>query len=418
MNININNGISTNFRIKPKISKTNKSIKHLYIEVKIYQHGLEEGSVSVSTGSKVKSTEWVNGKVIGRSPLSQIINERLSDYLTYTKNLLNELSLKKIRTCSELKKELETHLKIRVTGKPSRGSKKDFISKLNDYSYESVMKRKFNDNPISEGRKRGYTKSFELLKEFFKQDIPTIDQITTEDLEGFKKWLIKKYNNQNTITDYLSKISAVIKHSLKIKIITVNPLPEKFRGSFVDGKRIVLSENECLKIMSIPDNELSKTEQVSKYCLLVQLLTGMGYSDMKDLEHTNIKYDENQSQYYIEKERNKTGVTFKVFLTENGFFMLQQLIFLTGDDIKPINIPTIDYSLRMYKVIGKKVKIKTNITTYTLRHTFSVDYMEKDGRIEDLQKYLGHSNLKTTQIYGKISKLIIENVLNIIFSQF
>jgi site-specific recombinase XerD len=144
----------------------------------------------------------------------------------------------------------------------------------------------------------------------------------------------------------------------------------------------------------------------------------MGYSDMKDLEHTNIKYDENQSQYYIEKERNKTGVTFKVFLTENGFFMLQQLIFLTGDDIKPINIPTIDYSLRMYKVIGKKVKIKTNITTYTLRHTFSVDYMEKDGRIEDLQKYLGHSNLKTTQIYGKISKLIIENVLNIIFSQF
>jgi site-specific recombinase XerD len=58
----------------------------------------------------------------------------------------------------------------------------------------------------------------------------------------------------------------------------------------------------------------------------------------------------------------------------------------------------------MYKEIGIKAGIITNITTYTMRHTFSVDYMNNDGRLEDLAEMLGHANLKTTRIYGKISE--------------
>jgi integrase len=155
--------------------------------------------------------------------------------------------------------------------------------------------------------------------------------------------------------------------------------------------------------MNLDDSLLSETEQVAKYCLLVQMLTGMGYSDMKALEHSNIILDQNENQYLIEKERNKTGVRFKVFLTDNAKHMVENLKRLTENSERPFNIPTIDYSLRMYKVIGKKAGIAVNITTYTLRHTFAVNFMENDGRIEDLAKILGHTLLKATQIYGKIS---------------
>jgi site-specific recombinase XerD len=332
-----------------------------------------------------------------------LLKDRLDDYLTITKNLINELSLKKINSCSELKKELIQNLKLKITGKPPKGYKTDFISKLNDYTYHSVMNLLFKDRNTSEGRKRGYDMGYKLLKEFYTDDIPTINQITTDDLEQFKNWVSKKYSNRNTLTDYLSKVSSVIKFGVKLKIISVNPLPEKFRGSWEDGDRKVLSESECFKIMNLSEDKLSNTELVSKFCFMVQLLTGMGYSEMKNLTHEHIKYSENEDQYYIEKERNKTGIKFKIFLSENGLNYVNKLRELTGDSKRPFNIPSIDYSLRMYKDLGKKVGIKNNITTYTLRHTFSVNYMENDGRIEDLSKILGHSNLKTTQIYGKIS---------------
>ena len=60
-------------------------------------------------------------------------------------------------------------------------------------------------------------------------------------------------------------------------------------------------------------------------------------------------------------------------------------------------------------MLGEKADVKTNITTYTLRHTFAVNHMENDGRLEDLQKYLGHTELKTTGIYGKISNKRLSN---------
>ena len=83
--------------------------------------------------------------------------------------------------------------------------------------------------------------------------------------------------------------------------------------------------------------------------------------------------------------------------------MMNKLIDLTGDEKKPINLPTIDFTNRCYKKMAVKSGIKTKITTYTFRHTFAVNFIENGGRIEVLSKILGHTLLKTTQIYGKIS---------------
>lgn len=401
MNISITNDITVQITLIPRGNKTHKKQYDIYLGFYIYEKGIKQDTQSISTGTTVTKTEWKHGQMTGRNNKSKLVNERLNEYLHNAKEMLTELSLKRVKTCGELKKEIKHNAKQRITGKAPRGLKNEYISKLKDYTYENVMKRLFVERNTCEGRQRGYNRSYQLLNEFFKFDMPTIDQITTENLEEFDKWFNPK--SQNTKTDYQSKIAAVFKFALKVRILNTNPLPEKFRGAFVDGNRAVLTENDCFKIMNLDDNFLTNTELVAKYCLLVQLLTGMGYSDMKTLSHTNIVFDQNEQQYYIEKERNKTGVKFKIFLTENAYFMVNKLRELAGNEKLPFNLPTIDYSLRIYKQLGEKAEIATNITTYTLRHTFAVNYMENDGRIEDLSKILGHTLLKTTQIYGKIS---------------
>ncbi len=403
--INNNNDISTEMTLIPKTNKTDKKNYCIYIGFSVYEKTIKQGSHLVSTGINVPMADWKNGIIRGRNDKVKFLNERLDEYQAIGKAMLTELSLKKVKTCGELLKEIKLNARQRITGKAPRGLKNEFISKLKEYTYENVMKRLFADKGISIGRQRGYNRSYELLREFFKNDMPKIDMLTDTDLENFKKWFFENYTlSQNTATDYLSKIAAVIKYAISLKIITVNPLPEKFRGSFVDGNRKSLSENECLAIINLSDEELSDTEKIAKYCLLVQLTTGMGYGDMKDLEQENIKYDAIERECYIEKNRNKTGISFTIFLTSMAKQCLNKLIELTCRENRPINIPSIDYSLRMYKILAKKAGVETNITTYTLRHTFAVNYMENNGRLEDLQKYLGHTDIKTTQIYGKISK--------------
>lgn len=387
-----------------KKNKTDKRKSAIYMGFTIYQTGIMQFKHSISTGIKINTGELNKGQMTGRNINAKNVEHNLNLQTKKADKFLGELSYKGTKTCSELLKEIQINAKEKITGKAPRKHKEEFISKMKTYSYSEIMTRCIKDKNISTGRQRGYNRSYELLKEYFQNEIPAIGLITEQDLETFKKWLKENHTlKQNTATDYRSKIATVIKYALKLKVLTVNPLPENFRGSFVDGNREVLSENECIDIIKINDETLSMTERVAKYCLLVQLLTGMGYSDMKDIQHSNIKYSENEGRYYIEKERNKTGIKFKVFLTDNAFYMVNKLKELTSSDTKPFNVPSIDYSLRMYKKIGEAAEIPTNITTYTLRHTFAVNYMENEGRIEDLAKILGHTLLKTTQIYGKIS---------------
>ena len=43
------------------------------------------------------------------------------------------------------------------------------------------------------------------------------------------------------------------------------------------------------------------------------------------------------------------------------------------------------------------------VTPHKLRHTFATEFLERGGRLEDLQKLLGHRNIATTQIYEHVN---------------
>ncbi|AQY22698.1 Tyrosine recombinase XerD [Riemerella anatipestifer] len=54
------------------------------------------------------------------------------------------------------------------------------------------------------------------------------------------------------------------------------------------------------------------------------------------------------------------------------------------------------------KEIAKFLSIKKNITFHVARHTFATNYLLKGGKVENLQKLLGHSKITTTMKYVHI----------------
>ena len=53
-------------------------------------------------------------------------------------------------------------------------------------------------------------------------------------------------------------------------------------------------------------------------------------------------------------------------------------------------------------LVEKMAKLKKPLTTHVARHSFATLVLSYDIPIENLSRMLGHANIKTTQIYGKI----------------
>jgi integrase/recombinase XerD len=58
--------------------------------------------------------------------------------------------------------------------------------------------------------------------------------------------------------------------------------------------------------------------------------------------------------------------------------------------------------LRDFKILGRRLAIKgVRLSPHTLRHTFAVNFLQSGGDIYLLSRILGHSSVKTTEVYLK-----------------
>ena len=60
------------------------------------------------------------------------------------------------------------------------------------------------------------------------------------------------------------------------------------------------------------------------------------------------------------------------------------------------------------KEIGDVCGIKKNLTYHLARHTFATMILSKGVPIESVSKMLGHTNIRTTQVYARITNKKIE----------
>ena len=65
------------------------------------------------------------------------------------------------------------------------------------------------------------------------------------------------------------------------------------------------------------------------------------------------------------------------------------------------------------KTIASKAEIKKAISFHSSRHSFATRALQKGMRIEYVSKLLGHSTIKTTQIYTKIVNSDLDKAMEI-----
>ena len=131
--------------------------------------------------------------------------------------------------------------------------------------------------------------------------------------------------------------------------------------------------------------------------------TGLAFIDLYNLKEENIKtfFDDGE---WIVIHRQKTGTEADIKLLDYPKQIMEKYRGLCKDG-RVFPVPPYRSCLRSLKRLGKKCGITKPLSWHCSRHSFATSVCLSNGvPIETVSSMLGHKNIKTTQVYAKITK--------------
>ena len=150
-----------------------------------------------------------------------------------------------------------------------------------------------------------------------------------------------------------------------------------------------------------------RLEQV-RDVFIFSCFTGLAYIDVKKLTEKNIRTSFD-GKLWIMTKRQKTNIQSNILLLEVARIILEKYKSqLPNGDLLPV---LSNQKMNVYlKEIGDLCKIDKNLTFHLARHTFTTTItLAKGVPIETVSKKLGHTNIRTTQIYARITDSKVSN---------
>jgi site-specific recombinase XerD len=241
------------------------------------------------------------------------------------------------------------------------------------------------------------------LSEFLKAEhkLSDIDlrEINHSFIVGFENYLNTHGNcNYNTTAKFIQKFKSIIIVAQKNGQLHNDPFAN-YKISLKKVDRGYLTDNELKAIMQkeIKNERLQRIRDI----FVFSCYTGLAYIDIKNLKQENISQGFD-GKLWIKTKRQKTDVQTIVPLLEVAQMIMEKYQDLPNGAVLPI--PTNQKTNAYLKEIGDLCGIKKNLTFHLARHTFATTVtLSKGVPIESVSKMLGHTNIKTTQIYAQIT---------------
>lgn len=119
----------------------------------------------------------------------------------------------------------------------------------------------------------------------------------------------------------------------------------------------------------------------------------MAYADMFKFDFKNVIED--NGKYIIRDERIKTEEEYFIVLLSPAIDILKKYNYSLP------KISNYQYNQKL-KIVADYAKINKNLTSHMGRHSFAVLALNLGVKIENLAKMMGHTDIKTTQVYAKV----------------
>ncbi len=239
----------------------------------------------------------------------------------------------------------------------------------------------------------------EHVKKYWPDEQLLLKHIDEDALNGLKRFLeteAKTKTGQSlkkaTSNTYFNKVRSVIKKAFDRGHIKTNLLADIKNIKIDDQERVYLSIDEVRQLVATECRY-----DVLKRAFLFSCLTGLRWSDVFKLDWSDVGVFNGVQR--ITFTHKKTNQLQYLDITEQAFRLMGEAL-PSGRVFQGLRYSTNSNVelLRWSMAAG----INKHVTFHAARHTFAVSLLSNGVDIYTVSKLLGHTQIKTTQIYSDI----------------
>lgn len=346
-----------------------------FVEVVVYLNRSQRKYISVGKSTRDKWEAYAKSKEV-----REVIN--------HCKEVLAALAVLKLEVNFENFTTYYNKGGETASAEPSQSSHLYNGFDLNG-DFLAYMAQDIENQDIREGTRKHKRCTLAALKRWGK--IKTFADLVPSKILAFDQWLHDGTRTDVSIYTYHKNLRNVIRRLKMADKIPSNPyerVPVK-RGKCKVRKP--LTENELDTIMSVRlDGKLSRVRDL----FVFSAYTGLSYADVMAFEFDKAAVKEGK-MYYIDGNRIKTGANYYTPILDPAMEILKKY----GYKLPHISDQKCNDYLHLIQAL---LGFHKSLTFHVARHSFATLVLSHDVPIENVQKMLGHLDVRTTQIYAKV----------------
>lgn len=352
----------------------------------------------ISLKQKVEAKAWdnVRGRARGKTAESNKLNSYLERVRTIISDGYYDLVQKRRPVTVEVVKSLFVGVEEETLT----------LSKLIDYHHQVALGKLAAGTMKNYGTTQKYLQKF-LREKLFRNDI-LLSELNYKFLLDFENYLAnhtpkdhQKALHNNGIMKHIERFRKMVNLAVMLDWLPKDPF-SSFKKHFDKVERQSLNDNELAELAS-KDFDIERLESV-RDMFLFSCYTGLAYIDLFELSPDNI-ITGIDGGLWLYTSRSKTDTNVRVLLLPQARLLIEKY----RDNSKAQNqgkvFPVIsNQKMNGYlKEIADVCGIKKPLTFHIARHTFATTVTLSNGvPIESVSKMLGHTTIRTTQIYAKV----------------
>jgi site-specific recombinase XerD len=381
--------VTVNFLLKKSKSRTDGKCP-VYVRCTMNNQRFE-----CSAGIFIHPDLWNANKqqISGKSEEIKILNNRLAKFNARIQDIYNQLE-----------SNGDTFSVIEVKNKLFGVSDEKGVLEILDHLIKGIELRVGND--YSGGTLKHYKTTRERIKEFLKKqfgrnDLP-LSLVDCNFLNSFDIYLkADLWLKPNTALTYHKHLKKVLNTALAMNQISINPYGS-FKVTRNETHRDYLTNQELGKIKNKDVSTLRM--EIIRDVFVFACYTGLGYAELSKLNKFHIHQADDGGRWII-IDRDKTDIRCRIPLLPQANTILQKYenfpLCKNKGKLLPVhsNQKMNEYLKELATISG----IQKNLSMHVARHTFATSVTLSNGvPIETVSKMLGHTSIKTTQIYARI----------------
>ncbi len=294
-------------------------------------------------------------------------------------------------------------IRERVTGSAQSGRT---LGSLIEYH------NKEQESKLAYGTMKNYYTTQSYIKRFLKEKYRRTDiailELNYSFISDFEHYL-RNYKpkdhhrslNNNGIMKHIERLRKMVNMAVTMDWLVKDPF-DKFRKHFDKVERKSLTKQQLDRL----ENKRFRVERLQQVLdmFLFSCYTGLAYIDLAELTPDNI-ITGIDGDLWIYTSRAKTDTSVRIPLLPKATELMEKY----QDDPRAVSNGTVfpvisNQRMNGYlKEIAEICEINTDLTFHIARHTFATTVTLSNGvPIESVSKMLGHTSIRTTQIYAKV----------------